>query len=368
MDNTRIAGMDPPRIQYARTQDGVSIAYWTLGEGPPLVHSWGVISHSQLEWQFPEIRDWYVRLARNWRLINYEKRGIGLSQREVEDFSLDAHLLDLEAVVDRLELSSFSMFAPMAAGLIAVAYAARHTDQSLRLILWNAWRRRADLERATSIQAIETLLEQDWFTYTEAYAHLLLGWDQGGPAHRYAAMMRESTTQDIEKRREEAMRTWDVTQLLPLVQAETLVLQRRGLAWLDLSVGRNIAASIPGARFVVQEGESVPPFLGDMAGVAQAIDSFMAEQDWSRRPPSPRRSAPEFERTAGTHVGGSITRLSKRQREILNLIANGLTNREIASELVLSLRTVERHVNDIYARLGVRNRTEAVAFALKNLQ
>jgi len=359
--------MDPPRIQYAKTRDGVNIAFWTLGDGPPLVHSWGVVSHAQLEWQFPEIRQWYERLARHWRLISYEKRGVGLSQREVEDFSLDAHVSDLEAVVERLGLDSFAVFAPMVSGPIAVAYAARHAGQPLRLILWNSWRRYADIAAAAPIQATDALLERDWLTYTEAYAHVLLGWDQGGPAHRYAVMMRESITPETNRRRAEAMRSWDVTELLPQVQAETLVLQRRGLAWLDLSIGRDIAAAIPNARFVVQDGASVPPFLGDMEDVAQVIDGFLGEQDRHLGSPIHNLPAPDVLRTKVPKVGGLSPRLSPRQHEILSLIVSGKTNREIASDLVLSQRTVERHVNDIYARLGVRNRTEAVTFALRNL-
>jgi DNA-binding CsgD family transcriptional regulator/pimeloyl-ACP methyl ester carboxylesterase len=354
--------MDSPGIQYAKTNDGVSIAYWTLGSGPPLVHSWGVTSHSQLEWQFPEIREWYLRLARSWRLISYEKRGVGLSQREVDDFSLDAHVLDLEAVVTQLDLGPFTLFAPMSAGMVGVAYAAAHPDSDIRLILWNSWRRQADLARAASVQAMETLLQQDWLTYSETYAHLLLGWDQGEPAHRYAAMLRESTTQETEQRRQQALRNWDITPLLPSVKAETLVLQRSGLAWLDLAVGRELATTIPGARFVIQDGESVPPFLGDMQGVARAIESFVGAATASERPP-PGLSASG----GGLALSDAALRLSRRQQEILRLMVSGQTNREIAAQLVLSLRTVERHANDIYSRLGVRNRTEAVAYALRRL-
>jgi DNA-binding CsgD family transcriptional regulator/pimeloyl-ACP methyl ester carboxylesterase len=283
-----------------------------------------------------------------------------MSQREVEDFSLDAHVADLEAVVAHLDLCGFDLFAPMVSGQIAIAYAARHVEQPLQLVLWNSWRCHTDIHRAPSIQAMETLLDEDWITYTEAYAHLLLGWDQGEPAHRYAAMMRESITPEINRRRADAMRTWDVSDLLPGVRARTLVLQRSGLGWLDLSIGRDIAASIPDARLVVLEGSSVPPFLGESEEIALAIDGFLGEREpqssvgsgnYATQPGSTRRPA---------------LNLSARQREVLSLIARGMTNREIATELVLSLRTVERHVNDIYARLGVRNRTEAVALALQD--
>jgi len=359
--------MTVPRIRYVKSQDGVSIAFWTLGDGPPLVHSWGLASHAQLEWQFPEIRQWYERISRGHRLISYEKRGIGMSQREVADLSLDAHVADLEAVVEHLGLDSIAIFAPMISGQIAVAYAARHNQQPLSLILWNSWRRHADIAQASPIQAMDALLDQDWVTYTEAYAHLLLGWDQGDPAHRYASMMRESISPELNRRRADAMRAWDVTDLLPLVQAETLVLQRRGLGWLDLSVGIEIAASIANSRLVVLDGTSVPPFLGDSEEAALAIDTFLAEGERpDGAPPTSPGSPTGGQRSAGAE---SIeASLSPRQLEVLGMIARGMTNREIAAELVLSLRTVERHVNDIYARLGVRNRSEAVAMILTSKQ
>jgi DNA-binding CsgD family transcriptional regulator len=287
-----------------------------------------------------------------------------MSQREVEDFSLDAHVRDLEAVVAHLDLDSFDLFAPMVSGQIAIAYAARHVEQQLQLILWNSWRRHTDIHRARSIQAMETLLDEDWITYTEAYAHLLLGWDQGEPAHRYAGMMRESITPEINRRRADAMRTWDVSELLPRVQARTLVLQRSGLGWLDLSTGRDIAASIPDARLVVFEGSSVPPFLGASEEVALAIDGFLGQREFDAR--SLRVLPTAITATPTGRARRPEQSLSARQREVLSLIARGMTNREIAIELVLSVRTVERHVNDIYARLGVRNRTEAVALALQD--
>ena len=87
-----------PRIQYAQTANGVSIAYWTLGDGMPLVHMPLQVSHVQLEWQMPECRRWYERLAEKRRLVRYDASGMGLSQRDVSDYSMDGMMLELEAV------------------------------------------------------------------------------------------------------------------------------------------------------------------------------------------------------------------------------------------------------------------------------
>ena len=98
------------RVQYAKTADGVSIALWTLGEGEPLVYmTGGPWNHIEL-WDIPECRRWYERLAQNRMLVRYDVRGTGLSDREVVDYSLDAKVLDLEAVVNQLGLDRFSLF------------------------------------------------------------------------------------------------------------------------------------------------------------------------------------------------------------------------------------------------------------------
>jgi len=91
-----------PRIQYAKTTDGVSIAFWTLGEGEPLVHMPLLISNIQLEWQIPECRRWYERLAQGRKLIRYDFRGSGLSGRNAASFSVEAQVLDLEVLVSNV--------------------------------------------------------------------------------------------------------------------------------------------------------------------------------------------------------------------------------------------------------------------------
>ena len=135
-----------PRIQYAQAADGVSIAFCTAGEGQPLVWLNALpFSHIQLEWQLPDISTWYERLAQRRKFVRYDYRGSGLSDRDVTDYSLDAHVLDLEAVVDRLGLEPFNLFAIFHAGPVAIAYAARHPERVSHLVLWCSWARGSDL-------------------------------------------------------------------------------------------------------------------------------------------------------------------------------------------------------------------------------
>ena len=174
-----------PRIQYARAADGASIAFWTLGRGTPLVYlAGGPWSHVEL-WEIQECRRWYERLAHERMLVRYDVRGTGLSERTVSDYSLEALLLDVEAVVDRLGLARFALFGAADAGPVAIAYAARHPEQVSRLVLWCAWARGAETD-SPRIRAWRELLERDWELMTDTCAHLALGWS-AGPIGRRAA-------------------------------------------------------------------------------------------------------------------------------------------------------------------------------------
>src|SRR4030042_2979726 len=133
-----------PRIQYAQTADGVSIAFWTLGEGMPLVHLPLYFSHIQMEWELPECRRWYERLAQKRKLVRSDTRGFGLSERNVTDFTLDALVLDIEALADRLGLEKFALLAPGHSRPVAIAYAARHPERASHLLLWWAYARASD--------------------------------------------------------------------------------------------------------------------------------------------------------------------------------------------------------------------------------
>ncbi len=266
-----------PRIQYAQTADGVSIALWTLGEGTPFVEMPTIpVSHIQMEWQIPEWRHWYEPLAQRRRVVRYDCRGAGLSEREVADFSLDAYALDLEAVADRLGLESFALLGPIHSGPVAIAYAARHPDRVSHLILWHSWARTRDAA-SPQFGALARLRDTDWDVYSETVAHTLLGWSEGEPAHRYAALLRECIAQETMKAALGAIGAFDSTAILPQVKAPTLVLHRRQLSWLSVDVARGLASRIPDARLAVLEGESGAAFLGDTGAVLRAINQFTGE-------------------------------------------------------------------------------------------
>jgi pimeloyl-ACP methyl ester carboxylesterase/DNA-binding CsgD family transcriptional regulator len=351
-----------PRIRYAITVDGVSIAFWTLGEGDPLIYmAGGPWGHIEL-WDIPECRRWYERLAQERMLVRYDVRGTGYSERDVSDHSLDALVADVEAVVDRLELDRFDMFCAFDAGPVAIAYAARHPERVSRLILWCSWARSSEM-RSPRIRAWLGLIDQDWELMTDTCAHLALGWPAGEVGRHAAQRLRESVSPEAARAALKAMGTFDVMELLPKLKVPTLVLHRGDIPWLPVSIARELASRIPDARLMILEGESTAPYLGDTEATASAIDEFLG-QGKEGRTAQREAGAPASKHDGSSPTPGYPHGLTAREVEVLRHLAGGQTNDEIAEELFVSVRTVERHVANIYAKIGARGRANATAYAL----
>lgn len=357
-------GLKDPPVRHAITSDGVRIACWTLGNGPPLVYlAGGPWSHIEL-WQVPECQRWYARLAQGRLLVRYDIRGTGQSARRVADFSLDALVRDVEAVVEGLSLERFALFAAADAGPVAVSFAAQHPEQVEHLILWCTWARNADI-RSPRIRAWLGLLDQDWELMTDTCAQIVLGWS-GEVGRRAAQHLRESISPEAARTALTAYGQFDVTHLLPRIQARTLVVQRSGISWIPVDIARDLTSGIPNAQLAVLPGESTAPYLGDMEMAAETVNEFLNTGTLSalasRQPTA--ESAPPKRVAAGRRSKSRLDGLTGREVEVLRLLAGGLTNDEIARELVLSVRTVERHVANVYGKIGARRRVDASVYAL----
>lgn len=340
-----------PQIQYARTSDDVNIAYYTLGRGPPLIDMptlpW---SHIQLEWQVPERRDWFEWLAQRRTVVRFDNRGSGLSDRS-DDFSLEAQVVDLEAVVRRLELDRFDLFAQFFAGAPAVAFAQRHPRRVDKLVLWHTFATSRNYLETPQSQALLALLDQDWEMFTETMASARLGWSEGAVARRFAAFLRETITQERLQASLATLAQYDVSDRLPFVQAPTLVVQRREYGGLTEETARQLASRLPNGRLTLLEGQAGAVFAGDVEPVRRVVAEFLAGGVGDApAKPAVRRA-----------VDGLLTR---REDEVLRLLAGGQTNKEIAEVLSLSVHTVERHIANIYRKIGARGRADATAYAL----
>ena len=340
------------RIQYVKTTDGVSIAYWTLGQGKPLVYvSGGPWNHIEV-WELPECRRWYELLGAHRTIVRFDQRGTGQSQRDVTDFSLAAHVADLEAVVETLDVDRYDLFAAAGAGPVAISYAASQGNRVGQLILWCAWARSSDI-LSERLKAWSELVDKDWGLTADTCAQIILGWSGGEMGRAAAEQLQNNVTPEIMKAALVASRYFDSTDLLGQVEAATLVLHRRQIPWIPHSVPRKIATEIPNSRLTLLDGESPAPYLGDMESAAEAIIEFLNEGTAKPRTSSRRRLSHDYP-----------DNLTEREAEVLRHIAAGQTNAEIAKELFLSIRTVERHIGNIYGKIDARGRADATAYAL----
>ncbi len=242
-----------PRIQYAKTSDGVSIAFATYGEGRPLVWSQQPItSHVQREWQIPIFRAAISAMAASQKVIRFDPRGVGLSDRDVDDVSLESRVRDLEAVVEHLQLKEFSLLGMQTGGLPAIAYAARHPERVSHLVLLNCYASGVIVWGSQRGQALVQLMD-DWELYTETSAAQAFGFGSE-ESKGYAEHVRECITQEIRVRMLEADRQTDLSSQLSRIQIPTLVVRHSGLKWLPMDETRRLAAGIPNARLFEVEG------------------------------------------------------------------------------------------------------------------
>ncbi|MCH8066640.1 MAG: adenylate/guanylate cyclase domain-containing protein [Chloroflexi bacterium] len=276
-----------PRIQYAKTEDGVNIAYFDVGGGTPLVNL-ALPSHLSAEWRAQE--SLYEQLAKDWRVVRFDHRGFGLSDREVDTVSLDAYVQDLEAVVDQLQLSPFIIYSPVPTTTpIAIAYAARHPDKVTHLFLTGAARMPDEVG-----QQIATTLEmpgQDWDFLSEALARLFLGWNDEEMARLVAGLFRKAVDLDGCKRFFKSYATWDVTELLPLVSARTLVTNPEDDPYNGLKEGRELTAGLQNAEFVALPAASNAEQQAQRIAAARAFLGAPAEPSPAGVSPAPPGTA-----------------------------------------------------------------------------
>jgi class 3 adenylate cyclase len=265
-----------PQVRYARTDDGVNIAYWTYGNGPVLIETPLIpYSHIEMEWRNPHIRSWYQRLGQMVTVVRYDARGTGLSQHGVEDMSLEGHVLDLEAVVDRLDTDRVAVMGVFHSGPAAIAYADRHPDRLSHLLLWCTYSLGADYWSADQAEGLRALRQIDYSLFLRTGAHELIGWDTNGQSDLYAELMQQAVEPEEADNLLAATRDFDVTESLSNVKCPTLVLHRRELSWLDIGLSRTLASNIPDARLVILDGNSPLPGAGEIEAGARAISEFL---------------------------------------------------------------------------------------------
>ncbi|HUF54736.1 MAG TPA: alpha/beta fold hydrolase [Dehalococcoidia bacterium] len=340
-----------PLIQFTTTEDGVRIAYYTMGRGMPFV------STSELQWSHLGttlgFKEHYRShspggLGPGLQIVRYDARGTGLSDQTAVDFSIDAQLRDLQSVLDAVGLTSFVLFGHAHGSPLAITYAAQFPDRLSHLILSLPHARGHDLRPLAEnlgLTTVEEISAEQWPGLARTMALAAFNFSPSPAAEAVAKVYRESMTPASYRAFLEWREAVDVSPLLARIAVPTLVLSRRTKTRARVEV--EVAGAIPGTRIVTndadeqvpgrwlgQETEAVLDFLG-IAGVSEAEEA-----------------------------SGKV--LTARELEVLALLIRGLSNRLIAENLVLSERTVARHIANIYQKTGVHGRAEVTAYALRH--
>ena len=346
------------RIRFCTSRDGTRIAFATAGDGPPLVRVNNWFTHLELDWGSPVWRHWSEALVENRTLVRYDPRGSGLSDRDVGDFSFDAMVSDLEAVVDALDLPRFALLGLCQGGVVCVAYAARHPQRVSRLALYDSYLHGAFVadagERlAQQAQTFSKMIEIGWGrkvgAFRELFASLLM--PEAIDARHLKSiddMQRRSASPEAACRLWNAFNAFDVRAEAPQVRAPTLVFHVRGDAMVPFEAGRRLAAAIVNARFVPLEGKNhiLRPDEPAWPVFTNTLNEFLAGDE-------------PVDKAASAGIG----ELTAREAQILDSIARGLTNTQIATRLGIVEKTVRNHVTSIFAKLDTPHRAQAIVMA-----
>jgi len=338
-----------PATRYARSGD-VNIAYQVVGEGPrDLVLVPGFVSHVEAAWEWPYLARFLNRLASFARLIVFDKRGTGLSDPMKRSPTLAERVDDIRAVMDATDTPSAPLFGVSEGGALSIAFASTHPDRAEALILYGSYPKKVagpDYPYGVAPEVVEEFLAR----FDEAWA-TGAWWDIVNPnlapdpeaQHRWAKYLRAGASPGMAR---DLMRTngqIDVRELLPSVRARTLVVHRTDDRWVDVGNGRYLAANMPNATLVELPGADHRPWLEDADAVLAEVEPFVTG---------------ETRRTRHAKVRLGVESLSQREREVVGLAVQGESTPAMARHLFLSERTVETHLGNAYAKLGVRSRME----------
>ena len=339
----------PSGIRFLRFA-GRRVAYAVTGTGPPLVAPAWWVSHVELDWSDRAFRALWESVGDGFTLVRYDRLGVGLSDRTLrdEDLTLDSEVALLHAVLDELGLESATLVGGSSGGCTAIAFAARHPARVKRLLLYGAYADGASIAPPEVREAIVETVRSHWGLGSRLLSDIFSGDTDSAEREHLARYQRAAVSPETAAVLLEAVYSRDVRAELDQVRAPTLVVHRRGDRAIPYQLGRELAAWIPGATLVPLDGNSHFPWSGDSSSVARALRSALA-------PKAPSRP---------TALPPSV-QLSGREREVLALIANGLSDQEIADHLTLSHHTVHRHVANIRNKLGRASRTAAVAEAAR---
>jgi pimeloyl-ACP methyl ester carboxylesterase/DNA-binding CsgD family transcriptional regulator len=323
--------------------EGRRLAYATYGEGPPMLIGPRWVSHLEEEWSDANQRAFYAEVAKTHRVVRFDRVGCGLSSRELEPRpTVESESRQLEAVIDAVGGSAI-VFASSCCCLSASQLAIRRPDAVEKLIYFGGYASRNDIPEATRQSLIE-FTRLSWRLAAQMLAGLFDPHASGDEITEHTRMQRAAASAEAASLFLDLDLNADLRPLLPNVPVPALVLHRRGDRTVPIGRGRELASLLPHARFVPLNGDSHLPWRDDQRELFRALAGFLHSDSAEAEDASP---------------------LSTRETEILRLVATGMSNREIATTLVLSEHTVHRHIANILRKLAQSTRAAAATQALR---
>ncbi len=343
------------KIHFAQAKDGTHIAYSVSGDGPVMVKAANWLSHMEYDWECPVWQHWLNDLSEHHTLVRYDERGCGLSDRDVNDLSFESWVDDLATVVDAMGLKRFPLLGVSQGGAVAIAYAVRHPERVSHLILYGAYTQ-GRLVRDHSDAAMEeaatmsNLIKLGWGREHDAFRQVFSSQFMPGgdlkELQSFNELQRISCSPEAAVKFLDEFNQIDVSSLAPKVKCPTLVMHARGDLRVPFDAGRQIAAQIPNAQFVPLESDN-HIILDEPAWsefMSQLNGFFAAHPDQS-------------------HAAIQLSDLTPREIEVLDKIAAGLDNSDIATQLGLQDKTVRNHITHIFDKLAVSTRAQAIVLA-----
>jgi pimeloyl-ACP methyl ester carboxylesterase/DNA-binding CsgD family transcriptional regulator len=343
-------------IRYLRTSDGVQLAWAEVGRGPLLVKAANWLSHLEYEWESRCWRHWLRFFSERYRFVRHDERGCGMTDWNVGDLSFARRAADMDELIAAVRpRDPFILLGISQGASVAIDYCVRHPERVSHLVVYGGyatgWAARKDPLVEREYRALAELCRLGWGkdhpAFVQAFTTRFVPEGTREQIDWFNDLCRRSTSPEMAAALLESRGPVDVTALLPQVRVPTLVLHARRDAVVPLSEGRRIAGGIPGAAFV--ELDSPNHVLLEHEPAWQRFQEAVAEFTGVATP------APA--------AGEAFAGLTSREREVLGLLCQGLSNAQIAQRLAISDKTVRNHLSHLFDKLGVWTRAQAIVFA-----
>ena len=339
-------------IRFCKSADGTGLAFGLSGGGAPVVRAQHWVTHLDWDFRSPVSEPMLTELSTRFRLLRYDQRGCGLSDADPAEISFEHWVADLEAVVDAAGFDRFALVGPSQGSAIAIAYAARHPGRVSHLVLLGGysrgWNRRGSPALVERAEALARLIEVGWGTQEATFRQVFTSAFMPGASleqqRSFNDMMRLSTSADTAARVFRAFGQIDVDEEARRVSCPCLIAHARGDLRVPFEEGRRLAGLILGARFLPLESDNHVLLRNEPAWKVyfEALDGFLPSSG-----------------------GGEFPKLTQRERDVLELVAQGLDNAQVAARLDLSEKTVRNHITRIFDKIEVENRSQAIVAARK---